>query len=554
MPETSIKKGGFTLIELLIVIAIIAVLAVVAVLILNPANLLTETRDSTRLSDLADLTNAIEIFSVDTLTANALGNANIVYISVPDPTATSTAGDQCQGLGMPALQGGYLWHCASPAFYRKTNGTGWLPINFSSANLQAPFGSLPVDPVNSTSTGEYYSYATNGTTFEITASPESKKMQAQISQFTQGSNLSILSNALSLNGYVYERSITITSNISLASGTLSNFPLLFADTLTSWEPTSTGGRIQNLCTAPNGGQEPCDLTFSTSSACTNPLNYETESYTPSTGSLADWVNIPTIQAGTVLYACYDNPAVATDQSHASSTWDSYYQAVWHFPNGTTLSTYDSTANGINGTNHGATAIAGEIGGGTNLAASSSQYIGMGNNLNIGTSDFTIETWVKPPNTPQIAAFIIKRLNSNPYSQYVVGIGSVDGGGNGHAGLSAYWFADNGGQPFQSYHTTNNVFDGNWHDVVVTRTSGVIVIYVDGASQALTADSATTTALNTNNTSNFNLGYDNNSGYYNGGMDETRMSIGLARSPSWILTEYNNQSSPTTFFTLGNEVQ
>ena len=46
-------KKGFTLIELLIVIAIIAILAVVVVLVLNPAELLRQSRDSQRLSDIS---------------------------------------------------------------------------------------------------------------------------------------------------------------------------------------------------------------------------------------------------------------------------------------------------------------------------------------------------------------------------------------------------------------------------------------------------------------------------------------------------------------------
>ncbi len=50
---------GFTLIELLVVIAVLATLAVAVVLVLNPAELIKEGRDTTRISDLAALNNAI---------------------------------------------------------------------------------------------------------------------------------------------------------------------------------------------------------------------------------------------------------------------------------------------------------------------------------------------------------------------------------------------------------------------------------------------------------------------------------------------------------------
>src|ERR1035441_7402293 len=107
--------------------------------------------------------------------------------------------------------------------------------------------------------------------------------------------------------YSYYRSITVTSTASIASGTNSNFPMLVSSTLATWEASSTAGgagHIQNLCTASNGGQEPCDLIYSMSSACTSPLNFETESYSSSTGVLIDWVNVPTMQASQVIYACY----------------------------------------------------------------------------------------------------------------------------------------------------------------------------------------------------------------------------------------------------------
>jgi prepilin-type N-terminal cleavage/methylation domain-containing protein len=45
-------RSGFTLIELLIVIAIIAILSVVVVLALNPAEMLRESRDNNRVSDM----------------------------------------------------------------------------------------------------------------------------------------------------------------------------------------------------------------------------------------------------------------------------------------------------------------------------------------------------------------------------------------------------------------------------------------------------------------------------------------------------------------------
>jgi hypothetical protein len=37
-------------------------------------------------------------------------------------------------------------------------------------------------------------------------------------------------------------------------------------------------------------------------------------------------------------------------------------------------------------------------------------------------------------------------------------------------------------------------------------------------------------------------------YMNGGLDEVRIS-NIVRSAAWISTEYNNQSSPSTFYSV-----
>jgi prepilin-type N-terminal cleavage/methylation domain-containing protein len=168
------KRSAFTLIELLVVIAIIAVLAVVVVLSLNPAELLRQSRDSNRLSDLDTLTRALSLYTADQGVGSgfSLGTSSVTYISIPDPSATTAAGSDCSGLGFPA---GGSFHCAGPSYYRKTDGTGWLPVNFQNVSTGAPLGSLPVDPTNQSSSDLYYSYTTDGSTFKLVANPESQK-------------------------------------------------------------------------------------------------------------------------------------------------------------------------------------------------------------------------------------------------------------------------------------------------------------------------------------------------------------------------------------------
>ena len=105
------SRSGFTLIELLVVIAIIAILSVVVVLTLNPAATLQQARDQNRLSDIDTLTHAMSLTQTD---ANpiSLGTSSVVYVSLPDPAATTAAGNACTSLGLPILPVGYTYHCA----------------------------------------------------------------------------------------------------------------------------------------------------------------------------------------------------------------------------------------------------------------------------------------------------------------------------------------------------------------------------------------------------------------------------------------------------------
>ena len=186
--DTKGTKKGFTLIELLIVIAIIAILSIVVVLTLNPAEMLRRSRDSNRLSDLSTFQSAMNLYAQDKAVSGGslgLGTSSVIYVSIPDPTASTSAGSDCSNLGFPA---GGAYHCAGPSFFRKTDGTGWIPVNLASTATGAPLGQLPTDPTNNLSSGEYYEYTTDGTNWKMAAVPESAQQSSQIASFTSGTN------------------------------------------------------------------------------------------------------------------------------------------------------------------------------------------------------------------------------------------------------------------------------------------------------------------------------------------------------------------------------
>lgn len=349
-------------------------------------------------------------------------------------------------------------------------------------------------------------------------------------------------------GYQYYRAVTVTSTTSIASGTNSNFPMLFGGTYTWLEASSSGGRIQNLVTAPNGGQEPADLIFVTSTpsasgglwSCGTSLNFETESYVSSTGVINDWINVPSETAGTVLYACYGNSSVTTDQSHPSSTWNSNFLGVWHLPNGTTLSANDSTINGNNGTvNASATAVAGQIDGGAHVFRSSGTdnniTVGTGNSLNITNGILTINLWAKR-NFIDASGIIFDRGVGGGYSFTLQ---------NTSSSAIAYFFPTVAGGSFGTAPV-----DLNWHEYTIVSSSSSMTLYVDGVATAGVAGAPGSFVSQPGQLATLLTGGSNNTDN-DFDIDEERISS-AALSPPWILTEYNNESSPSTFYAIGSE--
>ncbi len=158
------SNRGFTLIELLIVIAVLAVLSAVVVLILNPTELLRQSRDSRRIADLAELNSAISLY---------LADGNSVWPTTCDLTATTTP------VGWPAL-------CGSPVVNATTTvyGAGWVNLNLGAISAGSPFSRLPLDPINGPCTSNgisnvtcQYVYAASSSIgiFKLTAKIESSK-------------------------------------------------------------------------------------------------------------------------------------------------------------------------------------------------------------------------------------------------------------------------------------------------------------------------------------------------------------------------------------------
>src|SRR5574343_1203288 len=119
------KKYSFTLVELMIVLAILALLSAIIIFAIKPGNIIDQTNDTKRVSDLNTISKSINYLNTIQLGNLNLGSATTVYVSLPDNTSTS-----CTSYALPSLPAGYIYACKNSTDYRKNDSNGGIPINF----------------------------------------------------------------------------------------------------------------------------------------------------------------------------------------------------------------------------------------------------------------------------------------------------------------------------------------------------------------------------------------------------------------------------------------
>jgi hypothetical protein len=176
-------------------------LAAVTAVVINPAELMSRSRDTRRAMELNSIHRNLGLF-LATAPSPTLGLANRVYISLPDTSATCAS-----WTGLAPLPTGWSYVCSTPANFRRTDGTGWIPVNFDASAGGSPFAVLPIDPVNNVS--HYYTYVTGGS-WALSALLESeRRLQEQANKdggfspgkFEVGTNLRLIALSEGLVGW-----------------------------------------------------------------------------------------------------------------------------------------------------------------------------------------------------------------------------------------------------------------------------------------------------------------------------------------------------------------
>jgi GH18 family chitinase len=332
----------------------------------------------------------------------------------------------------------------------------------------------------------------------------------------------------------YRKAITINNTkISQTGGTvLSNFPVLISLTDPDLKYAGSGGRVTSSTGA--------DIVFTDSDGRTA-LNYEIENYSPSTGNLVAWVNVPTLSPAVnhTIYAYFGN-AVAPTESVATeeATWDSNFISVYHLGSITDLRTNDSTGNYPGMNNGTAVTTTGEVFGGAGFNGSST-YI-YNNSFVEPTNSATLSAWAKLTDASD---------NWNTIADLDYGYLQLQLAARSGAGDVSWLVSHSGGSSLCKISDTDIL--NRWHLYAATYDSSnnALSVYVDGNKLG---SCTMTGSPNFSGNSALTIGaiYKGSGGaYFYGAMDEVEASE-VARSADWINTEYNNQSDPSAFYSVG----
>ncbi len=349
--------------------------------------------------------------------------------------------------------------------------------------------------------------------------------------------------------YAFPYSITI-DHTKCGGSDSTDFPVLFSGVYdgTGGEPdlrtVANGGDVQNTVSL-GGATVPADLVFATNTSGSSLLKWEIDYYDPVTGTIVAWFKQPTLTHSTdaVAYIVYGDSGVTTWQGDINATWNSNIQRVYHLADGSTIIGTNSTSTTSTlGTAASLTAVAGKIDGGVNKPTNNADSLSTNAVTGLPTSGaFTISCWLKTTATANSVVWSWGG-SSGGFAEVYIDINGPAAGKIAIGDQSAY----------AAVTSANTYNDGNWHYVVGTYSGSggthASVIYVDGASAGT---STTTLTLNGTPTQIRAFGLCNDTGssfQFVGDLDELRI-YSVELSADWITAEYNNQNSPSTFYTL-----
>ena len=324
-------------------------------------------------------------------------------------------------------------------------------------------------------------------------------------------------------GWSYRQRITV--NHAKVATNLTDFAVLVNFTNANLRSVANGGHV----TQSDGG----DIRFENYSNVK--LNHEIEKYVATNGELIAWVKVDVLSTNvdTVINMYYGSPDT-NKQWNVADTWESSLMLVQHLHQ-TSFTRYDSTSNANNGTPYGGISsnVSGQVDG-ANSFDGVDDYILCGTNASLNiTNVITIEAWVCPT-AFATEGYIVSKGNTIGDTVYSLSVGT-----NGDLKT----MRTGGSQRGSAYSIVTNAYS----HIAVTISGTSINFYGNGTNIGVAAASGDITT----NAKPLQLGWRSGSTYFYGIIDEVRL-YNRALSSGEILTQYNNQNSPSAFYGIDAE--
>jgi len=326
-------------------------------------------------------------------------------------------------------------------------------------------------------------------------------------------------------GWDYRVGITIDETKVIGSANFSNYVLLVDITSSDFISKAQTDADDFVFTLQDG---------------TSKLNHEIESYNNATGHLYAWVQIPTLSYNnnTSIYLYYGNNS-ATNQESQESTWASNFKYVEHFDE-TSGQHLDSTTNNNDSTSVTVTTQGTSTGkiNGSDLFSGDPDIIKVPDNANgsldVTDDNFALSFWFKTPGLGiDWQPMVTKGQASRNYGIWLA-----------FDEIYVNWYSGN----WRNFSTsTANIQPNQWYHVLYQRDGTSEYIYLNGieaASQLIQYPMVPDDQI-------LVIGGDPGFRFFEGNLDEIQI-VDSALSPDLITTLFNNQSDPSSFYSVGLE--
>jgi biopolymer transport protein ExbB len=342
------------------------------------------------------------------------------------------------------------------------------------------------------------------------------------------------------NGYRYRRWVTFDHTKVSGDADLSNFVALFSGTYAWLATVANGGRVQDA----NGA----DIRFETAAGVK--LAHEVQSYDPATGSVVLWVLIPVLAgaADTAIYIYYGKAGLVSPEADKTATWAGYDLVVHFEQDPGNASPQFLNSGPAAGSLYGWNMVSGDWIAGAGYTGKAVRTNGsnksiQSNSLNLGSASTptTLSLWLRRQSDDTASHGMLVQSASSP-RVYLDHTGSLN------------WRFYNGAYRTVTLSRSDYAPIGTWVFLQLSFADAgpdtrARVLRDDGTfkTETIIAGQLRVAA------SGAVLVGKSSSSYSQIDVDEVRLCQ-MERSFDWGITEYRNQSSPSTFYGVGDEIE